>query len=233
MKTIAVIPARSGSKRIVKKNIIDFMGKPLMAWTIEAALKSKIFDRIILSTDNTSFSKIGCDYGIEVPFLREKKNDDLSPISEATIEAIKQAESHYNEKYDIVVQLMANTPLVESKNIIEHYKNFIKSNSSFQISCFSFGWMNPWWAFKMDKDNNAEWLHDKTNTQRSQDLPKLYCPTGAIWIAKVKELIHSKSFYGPGVKFKKIDWKSAVDIDDHEDLAFAKALFYYRKENQK
>ena len=128
---------------------------------------------------------------------------------------------------------MANTPLVESKNIIEHYKNFIKSNSSFQISCFSFGWMNPWWAFKLDKDNNAEWLHDKTNTQRSQDLPTLYCPTGAIWIAKVKELIHSKSFYGPGVKFKKIDWKSAVDIDDHEDLAFAKALFYYRKENQK
>ena len=231
MKVIAIIPARGGSKRIPKKNIIDFMGKPMIAWTIEAAVKSKIFDKIIVSTDSEEIAKVGRDYGLEVPFLREDKNDDISPVSEATIAAVKQAELHYNEKYDIVVQLMANAPIRNEDDIKKQYNEFIKYNRNFQLSSFKFGWMNPWWAAKINKDGSPDWLYPDGIVKRSQDLDDLYCPTGAIWIANIRKLKLSNSFYGPDYKFCEINWKSAVDIDDYDDLEFAKAIYLLKNHN--
>lgn len=225
MKIIAVIPARGGSKRIPKKNIIDFMGKPILAWTIEAARKSKIFDRIILSTDSEDIAAIGREFGVDVPFLRTDKSDDISPVTEATIVAVKQAERFYNEKYDVVVQLMANAPLRNENDIKNHFNFFIDNKLDFQISSFKFGWMNPWWSFKQNEDGTSEWMLKEGINKRSQDLDNLYCPTGVIWIAKVDKLIEANTFYGPGYKFCEIDWKHAVDIDNYEDLEFAKALF--------
>ena len=225
MKIIAVIPARGGSKRIPKKNIIDFMGKPIIGWTIEAAKKSKIFDRIILSTDSEEIASVGREYGLDVPFLRSDKSDDISPVTEATIIAVKEAENYYSEKYDIVVQLMANAPLRDEVDIINHFNFFINCDLDFQISSFKFGWMNPWWAFKKNQDGTSEWMLKEGINKRSQDLEDLFCPTGVICIAKLNKLMESNTFYGPGYKFCEIDWKHAVDIDNYEDLEFAKAVF--------
>lgn len=233
MKTIAIIPARGGSKRIPKKNIIDFMGKPIIAWTIEAAQESGIFDKIVLSTDSEEIATIGRAYGIEVPFLRFDKNDDISPVSEATIAAVLQAEEFFNEKYDIVVQLMANAPLRNEKDIREQYKNFVDYNRDFQISSFKFGWMNPWWSFKVNLDGTFEWMLPEGVSKRSQDLDILFCPTGVVWIAKVDKLKESNSFYGPGYKFCEINWKSAVDIDNYDDLEFAKVLYLLKENSEK
>jgi N-acylneuraminate cytidylyltransferase len=229
MKIIAVIPARGGSKRIPKKNIIDFMGKPIIAWTIEAALSSGVFDRIILSTDNEEIAAVGRKYGLDVPFLRIEKNDDHSPVSEATIAAIKQAEEYYCEKYDVVVQLMANAPLREGHEIKQHLNCFIDSKRNFQLSSFKFGWMNPWWAAKVNSEGTPQWIYPEGITKRSQDLADLFCPTGVIWIAKTTKLYESNTFYGPGYKFCEIKWENAVDIDDYEDLEFAKALYLLKK----
>ena len=88
--------------------------------------------------------------------------------------------------------------------------------------------MNPWWAFKLDKRNKSKALFPKQLTKRSQDLPNLYCPTGAIWIAKTKDLIRNKTFYGKGYCFEEINWINAIDIDDYEDLEFAKILKKFR-----
>ena len=231
MKVIAIIPARGGSKRIPKKNIIDFMGKPMIAWTIEAAVKSKIFDKIIVSTDSEEIAKVGRDYGLEVPFLRQDKNDDISPVSEATIAAVKQAEMHYNEKYDIVVQLMANAPIRNENDIKKHFNKFINQKRDFQLSSFKFGWMNPWWAAKVDKYDTPNWMYPEGITKRSQDLDDLYCPTGVICIANIKKLLKSNTFYGPGHKFCELNWKSAVDIDDYDDLEFAKAIYLLKNYN--
>lgn len=232
MKVLAIIPARGGSKRIPKKNIIDFMGKPMIAWTIEAAIKSKIFDRIILSTDSQEIASVGRECGLEVSFLRGDKSDDISPVSEATITAVKQAEDHYQEQYEIVVQLMANAPIRNEDDIKEHYNKFINEKRDFQLSSFKFGWMNPWWAAKVDEHDTPNWMYPDGITKRSQDLDELYCPTGAIWIAKVEKLKESNSFYGPRYKFCEINWKSAVDIDDYDDLEFAKAIYLLKKSNE-
>jgi CMP-N-acetylneuraminic acid synthetase len=229
---IAIIPARGGSKRIPKKNIIDFDGKPMIAWTIEAAIKSKQFTKILVSTDCNEIAKISKNYGAEVPFLREKLSDDITPVSEATRHALIQAENYWSTKFDTVTQLMANCPLRSSIDITDAMDIFKKENRDFQISCFKFGWMNPWWSFrfKNSNQNEHEYMFPNARLERSQDLDDLFCPTGSIWIAKSSQLKSSKSFYGDNYKFEEINWISAVDIDDYGDLSFAKALINLREQ---
>ncbi|MCP4703793.1 MAG: acylneuraminate cytidylyltransferase family protein [candidate division Zixibacteria bacterium] len=222
---VAVIPARGGSKRIPHKNIIDFMGQPMISWTIKAALESGIFKRVIVSTDDKKIAQVAEDFGVEVPFLRDEYNDDHSPVSQAVIKAVEQAENHYNEKYDTVVQLMANCPIRKSEQIIDAYNNFVNRKAKFQISCFKFGWMNPWWAVKLDKENLPTFLFPEIHGKRSQDLDELYCPTGAIWIADSNGLRQEGTFYGSGYIFHPMNWKFAVDIDNLEDIEMARAVY--------
>lgn len=226
MKKICVIPARGGSKRIPHKNIIDFMGKPLISWTIEAAQKSLLFDRVLVSTDDPMIAEIARSLGCEVPFLRDSKMDDYSPVSEATIRAINQAENYYSEIYEDVVQLMPNVPLRTAEDVINHFNNFITENHVSQISSFRFGWMNPWWSFKFLDNGTYEYMLPEGVRKRSQDLPSLFCPTGAIWIAKRDELLESNSFYMRGQSFCEMHWSHAVDIDDLDDLMFARSVFH-------
>lgn len=222
---IAIIPARGGSKRIPHKNIIDFYGKPMIAWTIEAALKSNIFKKVIVSTEDEQIASIANDYGAEVPFLRDKYFDDFSPVSTVTIYTLDKLMINTKENFTTVVQLMPNCPLRNHTHIIESYDNFLRSGENFQLSCFNFGWMNPWWAIKLDINFRPTPLFPEMLTKRSQDLDTVYCPSGAIWIAKIDPLKKSGTFYGDPHIFFPIDWKAAVDIDTPDDLEFAKAVY--------
>lgn len=225
MKTIAVVPARGGSKRIPHKNIVDFMGKPLIAWTLQAARDSGIFDRILVSTDDDTIAATVQRLGFEVPFLRREAADDHTPVSGATVAALRQAREHWKEEYDVVVQLMPNCPLRGADDIRHSHQAFLAAKADFQISCFKFGWMNPWWAVRLNGQGVPEPVFPDAMGKRGQDLPDLYCPTGAIWIARAPSLEAAGTFYGQGHRFHPIEWKAAVDIDNYEDLEFAKAVF--------
>lgn len=231
VKHIAVILARGGSKRLPRKNILEFHGKPLLAWTIEAALESACYQRVLVSTDDPEIAGIARSYGAEVPFLRNVAADDISPSSEATLAALDQAEKHWGERYEFVSQLMANCPLRSSSDINDAVDNFLRRGADFQISCFRFGWMNPWWAARLDDEQRPDFLFPEARAQRSQDLPPLYCPSGAIWIANSSELRQSRTFYGRSHIFHPMDWMSAMDIDDAEDLLMARACFLARRES--
>jgi CMP-N-acetylneuraminic acid synthetase len=222
---ICVIPARGGSKRIPKKNILEFFGKPMIAWTIEAALASRCFEKIVVSTDCDEIAEISKKYGADVPFLRDSKSDDVSPVSEATIATLNQLKEKLGLEYENVVQLMANCPLRNSSDIEKSMDNFLKKKLDFQISSFKFGWMNPWWAVRISDQGKPVSMFPEARLKRSQDLPELFCPTGAIWMAKTSELLRAGSFYGPNYEFYEIDWSAAVDIDDDEDLEMAKAFY--------
>lgn len=228
-KKIAIIPARGGSKRIPKKNILDFFGVPMIARSLHAALDSGCFDRVLVSTDDPAIAEISRSYGAEAPFLRAAKADDISPVSEATLLALEQAEEYWGEAYETVVQLMANCPLRTAEDIRKAVDTFDSRPSKFQISCFQFGWMNPWWSAKLHENGAPERLFPEAVSRRSQDLENLYCPTGAIWIADTAALKYAGTFYGEGHVFENMPWTSAVDIDDHEDLEMAKAVFMMRK----
>lgn len=230
VKSVAVIPARGGSKRIPRKNIINFMGKPMIAYTIESALKSKKFDKIIVSTDDNEIADISRKYGAEVPFLRTKYADSNTPVSEAVLFCIEQAEDYYKEKYDIVTLLMANCPIRNEVDIKSAYENFIEKKYQSQITCFKFGFMNPWWAIKLNNNFEGTRVLDLPVNTRSQDMEPLYCPTGAIWISKKEHLKKYKSFYGEH-KYFEIDWKSAVDIDNYEDIELAHIVYQLKNKN--
>ena len=222
---LAIIIARGGSKRLPGKNIVNFFDKPLIAWTIEAAIISNKFEKVLVSTDDEIIAKVAIKYGAEVPFLRINGADDFTPSSEASIIALEQAENYWKTKFEFVSQLMPNCPLRDHVDIIKSIDNFINTRASSQISCFSYDWMNPWWAFKIREDNRSEKLFPNALRSRSQDLPKLYCPTGAIWTSKSSILKSEKTFYSKKHSFFPINSISAIDIDDENDLNMAKAFY--------
>jgi len=229
MKHIAIILARGGSKRLTGKNVLDFHGKPMLAWTIEAALQSAQYKHVLVSTDDPEIAEIARSFGAQVPFLRNSGADDNTPSSEATLNALRQAEQHWGEQFDVVSQLMANCPLRDADDITAAVQNFINQSAESQICSFRFGWMNPWWAAKLDPQGNPEYLFPEARVARSQDLPPLYCPSGAIWIARGPALKSAKTFYVPTHIFHSLSWISAMDIDDAEDLEMAKACYLIKK----
>ena len=233
MTSIAIILARGGSKRLPGKNKRIFHGKPLVAWTIEAALCSEKFDKVLLSTDSPEIAEIGIEYGADVPFLRNRASDDHSPSSEATLSALDQAEEHWGKSFSVVAQLMANCPLRTSQHVCAAMNSFSEKSASSQISCFRFGWMNPWWAAKLSSDCRPEWIFPAAKFSRSQDLPVLYCPSGALWIAKTQSLRSHKSYYTPDHIFSEMDWISAMDIDDEEDWKMAEACMMLQQRGTK
>jgi len=222
-RLVAVIPARGGSTRIPRKNIVDFHGRPLIAWTIDAALESGIFQDVVVSTDDEEIAAVSRAYGASVPGLRTDAADDHSPVSDATIATLLGMASGGNE-FDVVFQLFPVCPLRTDQDIVDAHEFFRGSDADFVLSCYAFNWMNPWWAFTKDEHGIGEKLFPGP-TKRSQDLRTLYGPTGAIWIARTAALVEAGTFYGPGHKFWEIDWRHGVDIDDADDLDFAATLF--------
>lgn len=230
---VAVIPARGGSKRLPKKNILDFYGKPMIAWTIEAALESDFFDLVLVSTDSEEIAAISKAYGATVPFLRNEHTDDFSTVSEATISALKQLSNYNRKNYKTVVQLMANCPLRSSKSIREQIMAYEAEKSTCSLlSGFKYGMFNPWWAHEVKEDGSFQrLLTSRSENMRSQDLPELICPSGATWISNCIRLFEYGTFYSDDYRFHQIPWLEAVDIDDKDDLLLAKAAYLLANES--
>jgi len=223
-RRIAIIPARGGSKRIPNKNIIDFNGMPIIDWTIKAALDSNLFDQVLVSTDSERIAEVSISAGASVPFLRLENHDDFASVSQATLGALNQAEMFWDVSFNTIVQLMPNCPLRNYQHIKSAVMYYESNDIEFLVSCFAFGWMNPWWAVKLDENSVPQKIFPETYNSRSQDLERLFCPSGAIWIAKREALMKSKTFYGPGHRFFPIDWKAALDIDDMDDYQMALSI---------
>jgi len=221
-KNLAIIPARSGSKRVPNKNIIDFMGKPLMAYTIEAALKSGVFDEVIVSTDSEEYAEVARKYGASVPFLREECNDDFCVLGDVMNYVLRTLKTKFGREYENYACLQASCPLRDAKIIKDVYDEFINTDSNVVSTCSAFAFMNPWWAFKM-RNGEAEFVLSSPAESRSQDNEELYCPNGAVTFSKVNPVDGKKGRFFP------MDWKRSVDIDNFEDIEFAKAVYLMLK----
>lgn len=221
---LAVIPARGGSKRIPKKNTRELSGTPLIAYTIAAALKSGLFDRIIVTTDDELTAGIAEQNGAEVPFRRDAAlADDQTPVSAATVDALTRCDPT-GERYEFVCQLMANCPLRTGQDIRNSFAQLLETGAEAQISVVRYGWQNPWWAMERNADMSLQPLFEDQLTQRSQDLPPLFCPTGAIWWAKAEALRREGTFHMAGRTGWEMPWKQGIDIDDEDDWAMVELL---------
>jgi CMP-N-acetylneuraminic acid synthetase len=122
--------------------------------------------------------------------------------------------------------------LRDAEHIRSAITTFQLRRLNYQISCFRFSWMNPWWAAKLDQNMVPTQLFPDAIGMRSQDLDHLYCPTGAIWIANRDALLEAGTFYGPDHRYWPMDWQGAVDIDDMNDFNMALVLARMRREKE-
>jgi CMP-N-acetylneuraminic acid synthetase len=221
---LAVIPARGGSKRIPGKNVRLFRGRPMISHTVEAALGCGAFDRVIVSTDNDDIARTAQDAGAEIPFIRSSTlADDLTPVSAATADALDRLDPD-DLHFASVCQLMANCPLRTAEDIRSSYQAFCAGRVDAQLSVTRFGSLNPLWAMRIDERRRLTPLFDAQATARSQDLPDLVCPTGAVWWAKAGVLRRERTYHVPGRTGWVIPWPRGLDIDTEDDWRLAEML---------
>ena len=229
LNSVAVIPARGGSKRIPRKNTRDFCGRPIIAYTIEAAIDSNIFSRVIVSTDSEEVATVARRFGAEVPFRRDASlADDYTPVSLATLDALERLDFGGTE-FQMVAQLMANCPLRTAADVRNSHAQFVETGAVSQISVTRYGWFNPWWAMTRDERGQLSPVLPVQMSKRSQDLPEVFCPTGAIWWAKADVLRREKTFHAAGRTGWEIPWQRAVDIDTEDDWELAELLMRARE----
>ncbi len=179
---LCVIPARGGSKRIPRKNIRDFLGKPLIAYSIEVALESNLFEKIVVTTDDEEIAKIAKKYGAEVPFLRPKDlSDDFMTAGDAVKHAVAYLES-LGESYEYICTVYATAPLLQAKYLIEGYEVLKNSDAVNAFSCASMPFPIQR-TFKITKHNRCEMFTPEYFTTRSQDLEEAYHDAGQFYWA--------------------------------------------------
>lgn len=179
-KCVAIIPARGGSKRIPKKNIKNFHGKPLIAYSIEVALKSKLFDKVVVSTDDEEIAKIAKEFGAEVPFLRPKElSDDFTGTGAVINHAINFLKAQ-GEKIDFICTIYATAPFISEKYLIEGFEKLKNSNARNAFSCTSMPFPIQR-TFKITKDERCEMFWPENFMKRSQDLEEAYQDAGQFY----------------------------------------------------
>ena len=177
---IAIIPARSGSKRIPLKNIKDFFGKPLIAYSIEVALSSNLFEKVIVTTDDENIANIAKEYGAEVPFLRPKElSDDFTGTVDVINHAVEYLDSQ-GENYEYICTIYATAPLLQKKYLVEGYEKLKNSDAvnAFSATSMPFPIQR---TFKLDENNRCEMFTPEYYTTRSQDLEEAYQDAGQFY----------------------------------------------------
>jgi CMP-N,N'-diacetyllegionaminic acid synthase len=224
-KILAIIPARGGTKRLPGKNILNLAGKPLIAWSIEAALGSKYIDRVIVSTDDTVIAKISREYGAEVPFIRpnELATDESSSVS-VVLHAINMLKEK-GEEYEYIMLLQPTSPLRTTENIDESLELLRSSNSDASVSVCE-AEHSPLWSNTLPQDSDfSNFLDYSIVNKRSQDLNQYYRLNGAIYLCLTKRLSEEKTLF---IKDKIIAYKmsqeQSIDIDNKVDFCFASYL---------
>jgi len=226
VKVLGIIPARGRSKGMPKKNIRPLLNKPLIAWTIEQALRSKHIDRVIVSTDDHAIAKISRKHGADVPFMRP---DKLATDKAKSIDAVFHALLSLPEKYDYVVLLQPTSPLRTADDIDACVKLCVGKRIN---SCVSVAESekNPHWMYSLDRNGRMHRLiKTKKAIDRRQDMPKSYALNGAVYIAQIDWLSHSKSFVTDETYAYIMPKERSVDIDDEMDFHFAEFLLLKNK----
>lgn len=178
MHNIAIIPARGGSKRIPRKNIKDFLGKPILTYSIEAALNSGLFEEVMVSTDDEEIANVAIKYGAKVPFIRSKTNSDDYAT---TMDVINEVLSQYKEKHEKYFQfsccIYPTAPLIEISHIQEGFSKLVKNNftSVFPVVAFSYP---VWRGLAINDNGKASMIWPEFVDSRSQDLQTVYHDAG-------------------------------------------------------
>ncbi|GAB6282476.1 MAG: acylneuraminate cytidylyltransferase family protein [Ignavibacterium sp.] len=230
-KIPAIIPARGGSKGILKKNIKVLAGKPLIAWTIEAALNSKYISDVIVSTDDDEIAEISRNYGAQIPFMRPPElATDESIAIDTYLYTVEKLNSEYNKSIEEFVVLQPTSPLRNSKHINEAVKLFYNQKADSVVSLVESN-HSPYWFKKITPKGKIKSLfEDKIYSVNRQQLPKTYLINGAILILKYNILKSTRSYYINNSLAYIMSQEESIDIDNIIDF---KICEIFLSENEK
>lgn len=227
-KILAIIPARGGSQGVPRKNIRILAGKPLIAYTIKAALESKYHPRVMVSTDDESIAKIAKEMGAEVPFIRPAHlaQDDtpMLPVLQHAIGCLR--ESGYNP--DIIAVLQPTSPLRTSKHIDQAISILVDTGADSVVSVCE-AEHSPYWMKKIDSEGRlTPFLNTEKEYTRRQDLPKVYRFNGAIFITRPDIIMNQGRLLGDDTRAYIMEPEDSIDIDTEFDFKVAEFLIKER-----
>lgn len=216
---LAIVPARGGSKGLPRKNIKLLGGKPLIAWTIEAALASLYIDRVILSSEDTEIIRTAEAWGCEIPFVRPSElAEDATPGIEPVLHALTEVPG-----YDFVVLLQPTSPLRLTQDI-DACVELCAQEGGAVVSVVEAA-SNPYWMFTVNEENRlTSFLSSSEDYAQRQDLPKLVVPNGAVYAARTDWLLNSRAFLGPETVPYFMPRERSIDIDTEGDMVIAEFL---------
>ena len=225
MSCLAIITARGGSKRIPKKNIKEFCGKPIIAYSIEAALTSGIFDEVMVSTDSNEIADIAVKYGAQVPFMRSKNNsDDFATTHDVLCEVVNDYKEKQGKVFDFVCCLYPTAPFVTANKLKETFDmlNTSKVDQVVPVVRFSFP---PQRCFIINEEGDMKYKWPENQSKRSQDLEPYYHDAGQFYFYDAKVFYESKAPLDFKTKAYILSDLEVQDIDNMEDWQIAEIKY--------
>ena len=227
---LAIVPARGGSKGLPGKNIKELCGKPLVAWSIEAGLKSKYVDEVMVSTDDEKIAEISKKHGANVPFLRPS---DLASDTATTFDAVKHTIDYYKnelkKEFDYIVLLEPTSPLREVCDIDRAIEILLESKADSIVGICKTESQNP--AFLVSKDEKgliAGYENKDMRVLRRQEIKDVYFFEGTIYVSKTDVLLDKKTFYHDNTIGYEVPKYKSLEIDDIDDFVMVEAIMNYK-----
>ena len=218
MSIIAVITARGGSKRIPRKNIKEFMGKPMLAYAVEAAINSDVFDEVIVSTDDAEIAEVAKKYGADVPFMRsEKTSNDYATTADVLNEVVSEYKNR-GKVFDELCCIYPCVPFLTADVLKKAYEKFITSNADrlTPVVKYSFPIQR---AFKVNEKGLLEYRELENATKRSQDLEAMYHDVGMFYFYKIDKIDSDE------IAMLEMDETMIQDIDNESDWQMAEMKY--------
>lgn len=227
MKNIAIIPARGGSQRIPKKNIKDFFGKPIIAYTIEIALKSELFDKIIVSTDSQEIADISKLYGATVPFLRSEANsNNYATLSNVLLE-VTQKYLEEGIKIDSICCILPTAALITQARLMEAYAKFRNNNFDSVVPVIKFSC--PIQRALKSHEGLIKMREPEFTKYRTQDLETYYYDSGQFYWVKSQVILSEYSIFTRNTGYIELENFEAQDVDNAIDWEMLKIKYNYLK----
>ncbi|MBR5422079.1 MAG: acylneuraminate cytidylyltransferase family protein [Lachnospiraceae bacterium] len=223
MKNLAIIPARSGSKGVTDKNIRELCGKPLMAYTIEAALISGEFEEVMVSTDSEHYADIARSFGAEVPFMRSVENATDTASSWDMVAEVLQNYGEYGREFETFCLLQPTSPLRSAEDIRAAYRLY-REKAEVAVVSVCRAEHSPLWCAHLPEDQSLDGFIDAEKTQQRQSCGVFYRLNGAIYIVNTTSFSEDRYLYRKGSYAYRMDERNSVDIDTELDFEFAELL---------
>ena len=228
MKTIAIIPARGGSKRIPKKNIKDFLGRPVISYAINAAINSKVFDKVIVSTDNEEIADISIKYGAEIPFFRSNKNSSDYASTDDVLKEVIEYYTDNNEYFNNACCIYPVNPFINESKIIEGLNILNSNNFDCVFSAVKYSYPIQR-AFIINNENTIKMINPENYLVRSQELEDTFHDAGQFYWFKTKSFMKENKLWTNNTSIIELNENEVQDIDNESDWEVAEIKFKIQK----